>query len=67
MYALDGQLKGHVDPPAPMRDLLGQEHWYLRDSNWDPDFKESAARAAWFYEKEGGVPVDGVIAINVPV
>jgi hypothetical protein len=67
VYALDGQLKGHVDPPVPIRELLGQEHWYLRDSNWDPDFKESAARAAWFYEKESGNTVDGVIAINVPV
>ena len=67
VYALDGQLKGHVDPPAPLRELMGEEHWYLRDSNWDPDFKESGARAAWFYEKETGAAVDGVIAINVPV
>jgi len=67
VYAVDGQLKGHVDPPVPIRELLGEEHWYLRDSNWDPDFKESGARAAWFYEKETGVTVDGVIAINVPV
>jgi hypothetical protein len=67
VYALDGQLKGHVDPPVPIRELMGQEHWYLRDSNWDPDFKESAARAAWFYEKESGTTVDGVIAVNVPV
>jgi hypothetical protein len=67
VYALDGQLKGHVDPPLPIRDVLGQEHWYLRDSNWDPDFTRSAARAAWFYQKEGGEPVDGVIAINSSV
>jgi hypothetical protein len=67
VYAVDGQLKGHVDPPVPLRELLAQEHWYLRDSNWDPDFKESGERAAWFYEKETGVTVDGVIAINVPV
>lgn len=67
VYALDGQLKGHVDPPKPIAELLGQEHWYLRDSNWSPDFKESAARAAWFYEKETGKKVDGVIGINIPV
>ncbi len=67
VYALDGQLKGHVDPPAPIAQLLNQEHWYLRDSNWDPDFAQSAARAAWFYEKEAGSTVDGVIAINVPL
>ena len=67
VYALDGQLKGHVDPPLPIREILGNEHWYLRDSNWDPDFKTSAARAIWFYEKETGGYVDGVIAVNVPV
>jgi hypothetical protein len=67
VYALDGQLKGHVDPPMPIREILGQEHWYLRDSNWDPDFKGSAQRAIWFYEKETGGHVDGVIAVNVPV
>ena len=67
VYALDGQLKGHVDPPGPIRDLLSEEHWYLRDSNWDPNFPTSATRSAWFYEKESGTPVDGVIAINVPV
>ncbi len=66
VYAVDGQLKGHVDPPRPISELLGQEHWYLRDSNWDPDFKASAERAIWFYEKETGTVVDGAIAVNVP-
>lgn len=64
VYALDGQLKGHVDPPIPIKELLEQEHWYLRDSNWDPDFRISAEKAAWFYEKESGVTVDGVIAVS---
>ncbi len=64
VYTVDGQLRGHVDPPTPIRDLLSQEHWYLRDSNWDPNFEESAKRAMWFYEKESGKTVQGVIAIN---
>lgn len=67
VYVLDGQLKGHVDPPGPIRDLLGQEHWYLRDSNWDPDFTVSGEKARWFYEKETGTNVDGVIALSLPV
>lgn len=66
VYELDGQLKGHVDPPAPIREILGQEHWYLRDSNWDPRFSQSGARAAWFFEKETGIVVDGVIALSTP-
>jgi hypothetical protein len=67
VYALDGQLKGHVDPPKPIAELLGNEHWYLRDSNWDPDFGESGQKAIWFYEKESGKRIDGVLAINVPI
>lgn len=66
VYTLDGQLKGHVDPPSPIRELLGQEHWYLRDSNWNPDFREGGKMAAWFYEKETGKPLDGVIAVSLP-
>ncbi len=67
VYTVDGQLKGHVDPPKPIAEFLGQEHWYLRDSNWDPDFSVSGAKAAWFYEKETGTKVDGVIALSVPM
>ena len=64
IYAIDGQLKGHVDPPMPIAMLLNQEHWYLRDSNWNPDFSQSAQKALWFYNKETGETPQGVIAIN---
>lgn len=67
VYTADGQLKGHVDPPRPIRELLGSEHWYLRDSNWDPDFRVSGEKALWFYEKEVGKKVDGVIALSLPI
>lgn len=66
VYDIDGQLKGHSDPPGPIRSILGQEHWYLRDSNWDPDFTVSGASAAWFYEKSVGRKIDGVVAVNSP-
>ncbi|MEK7587248.1 MAG: DUF4012 domain-containing protein [Patescibacteria group bacterium] len=66
VYAIDGQLKGHVDPPMAVKELLTQEHWYLRDSNWDPDFRVSGERAAWFYQKETGIVPDGVIAVSLP-
>jgi len=67
VYTADGQLRGHVDPPTPIKEILGQEHWYLRDSNWDPDFTISGKQAAWFYEKELGVHPDGVIALTLPM
>ncbi len=67
VYWADGQLKGHVEPPSELKDYLGEGGWYLRDSNWDPDFPTSAARAVWFLEKETGRHVDGVIALNLNV
>ncbi len=65
IYSADGQLKGHVEPPQPIKKYLGEANWFLRDSNWDPDFPVSAERAEWFLDKEIDVPVDGVIAIDL--
>lgn len=65
VYMADGQLKGHVDPPEPIRKYLGEGGWTLRDSNWDPNFPVSATKAEWFLEKEINETVDGVIAIDL--
>lgn len=61
----DAQLKGQVEPPIELKNALGEASWHLRDSNWDPNFPSSAARAAWFVQKELGLEVDGVVAINL--
>ena len=65
VYTADGQLKGHVDPPPAIRKYLSQPHFFLRDSNFDPDFAASAVQASWFLQKELGKDVDGVIALNL--
>jgi hypothetical protein len=65
IYSADGQLKGHVEPPAPIKNYLGEANWWFRDSNWDPDFPTSAERAEWFLNKEMDQNVDGVIAIDL--
>jgi hypothetical protein len=65
VYSADGQLKGHVEPPEPIKDYLGEANWWLRDSNWDPDFPTSAKRAEWFLDKEIDQKVDGVFAIDL--
>ena len=65
VYVADGQLKGHVEPPADLKKYLGEAGWYLRDANWDPDFPSSAEKIAWFFEKETGRTVDGVIGVNL--
>jgi len=54
--------------PEPMRIYLNQPKWFLRDSNWWPDFPESSKKALEFYRGEGGVEgFDGVIGITPDV
>lgn len=65
VYDADGQLKGHVEPPSPIKNILGEANWYLRDSNFDPDFPTSARRAEWFIKKSLNQDLDGTIAVNV--
>lgn len=65
VYSADGQLKGHVEPPAPIKDILGVASWYLRDSNWAPDFAETAQRIEWFLDKEIDQQVDGVVGVDL--
>lgn len=65
VYSADGSLKGHVEPPAPIKDVLGEAKWYLRDSNFDPDFPTSARRAEWFLKKSMNQDVAGTIAVNL--
>lgn len=65
IYAIDGQLKLHVEPPREIKEDLGQKGWFLRDSNWEPDFPTSARQAEWFFTKETGERVEGVLALDI--
>lgn len=65
IYAIDGNLKVHVEPPKEIKEDLGQKDWFLRDSNWEPDFPTAARQAAWFYTKETGQRVEGVVALDI--
>ncbi len=67
IYHLDSEVIGkiEIDPPAPIREYLNVKYWYMRDSNWSPDFPTSANKAIEFYRLEGGQEkIDGVIAIS---
>lgn len=65
VYTADGQLKGQITPPDEILHFLGQPSWYLRDANFSPDFPLTAQRLEWFFQKETGQSVDGVIAIDL--
>ncbi len=65
------QDKISVPPPPPIAAYLNKK-WYLRDSNWAPDFPTAARKALEFYSLEEKVhpkpgkiqDFDGVIAIT---
>ena len=65
IYEADGQLKGHVEPPAEIKKYLGEAGWFMRDANWQASFPLSARDIQWFLEKETGRKVDGVIGLNL--
>lgn len=65
VYDIDGQLKGHVEPPKPIKEILGEASWYLRDANWQADYLQSAKDIEWFYKKETGRNIDGIISLNL--
>lgn len=57
-------------PPAPIKNFVGVERWYFRDSNWSPDFILSAKQSLDSYKKENGVmaeEIDGVIGFTPTV
>lgn len=65
VYTIDGQLNGHVEPPEAIRKYFSQPNWFLRDSNFDPDFALSALQAQWFVQKTINRSTDGVIGIDL--
>jgi len=59
-----------VEPPEAIKKYLKQPRWFLRDSNWSPDFSESSKQAVLFYKAEGGKEgdkIDSVIGITPTV
>lgn len=65
VYDADGQLTVRVDPPRPIAEFLNQPYWFLRDSNFSPDFLENYERARFFLEKEMSLTdFDGSILIT---
>lgn len=51
IYDLDGQLKGHIEPPTAIKTHLNQPHWFTRDSNFSPDFEVNVKVAESFMNR----------------
>lgn len=63
VYEIDGQYHETIEPPEEIARLT--DEWRLRDSNYSPDMRVSAAKAAWFLEVEGGPGVDHVVTLDL--
>lgn len=64
---LDSKLAERIKPPSDVETDLKESAWLLRDSNQEVDFPTNARWAQWFYEKESGSKVDGVISLDLTV
>lgn len=63
--SLEDRVDGQIDPPPKIKEYLGESRWLMKDGNWDPDFVTTARQIEWFFEKQTGREVDGVIGINL--
>jgi len=64
-YDTEAGLKEFIIAPEPLH--LVNPLWHFWDANWWPDFKKTALKLMWFYEKSGGPSVDGVISLTPTV
>jgi hypothetical protein len=54
-------------PPTLIKEHLGTDRWYFRDSNWSPDFSVGAQKAMELYIGQGGIlegEIDMVVGIT---
>jgi hypothetical protein len=53
VYHMDMPIRDKLDikPPAPIKEHM-VDKWYMRDSNWSPDWPTSAQNIEWFYNQE---------------
>lgn len=64
-YDTEAGLREFIIAPEPLH--LIKPMWYFWDANWWPDFKKTAKKLMWFYEKSDGPSVDGVISMTPSV
>ncbi|MBP7768577.1 DUF4012 domain-containing protein [Candidatus Woesebacteria bacterium] len=64
-YELDKKLPGEVIAPAEVTQAIGEKTFFFHDSNWNPDFPQSAEQMTWFIEKSLQRQIDGVFTIDL--
>ncbi|MDD2822608.1 MAG: DUF4012 domain-containing protein [Candidatus Daviesbacteria bacterium] len=62
---LDSSYEGKIDPPIELKNDLGESNWRLKDASFDLDSPTSAKNIVWFYGRESGIPVSGLVALDL--
>lgn len=66
IYATDGQFTGFIQAPPPVAKYLANgDSWRLPDSNWHPDFSQSAKIITQFFDNCGEQNLDALVAVNL--
>jgi len=57
VYHMDMPVKDKLKivPPAPLQKYLGVNDWFMRDSNWSPDWPSSAQKIEYFFKEENNL------------
>ena len=63
-FAIDDPEKTSHTPPWQLHEYMRTGFWYIRDSNWSPNFPTAAEWAERMYVYHQSHAVDGVIAID---
>lgn len=69
IYALDNEFgkSNFILSPEPLNKFTEGKTWALRDSNYDASFPDAGSDITYFYEKETGDKIDGVVALNAKI
>jgi UDP-glucuronate decarboxylase len=68
IYNPDGQLELRdiqTTPPEPISLLLEEETLFIRNANWDPDFRQASRQIEELFYRATDTRVDGVVAVDL--
>lgn len=54
-----------IEPPAKIKSDFGISTGHLKETNFEADFPNNAKLAQWFYAKEKGIKVAGVVNLDL--
>ena len=64
-YAVDNHKVAHPPAPAVLQKYMGTDLLFLRDANWSPDLPTSARIIDTLYQRDTGLPIDGIITMDL--